>query len=174
MSEFEIDSAPYPLVGTLEVDRVRLDHRRRAFSGKMRSSLPRDSGMVARSWSVRIGHLTPADAATLEALLATPGTVEISGDLIGATAVCHPLHVRRSGNGDGLYVVAVVLEESTLDEIPQGVAVSLSQTAADVEATWTNAGGTDEMSIQVEWEVDGSRHEISSRPAQSESATLEG
>lgn len=106
MSIFTIDSVEYPVTLPVTLRRKKLGHQRRAFSQKMRTALHDNTNIVARAWDVSIGHLTDADAATLEAALTASGTLEIAGDVINDAVTCFASEVTRQ---DGQISDAVML-----------------------------------------------------------------
>jgi len=112
MSIFTIATVEYPVTPTVTLRRQKQDHQRRAFSGKMRSALHHDTNVVARSWDLTLGHLTDAQATTLESVLTASGTVAIAGDLIGATVTCKVVDVTRE---DG-QITNAVLMHATFEE----------------------------------------------------------
>jgi hypothetical protein len=113
MSLFTIATVEYPVTPPIRVRRQKQDHQRRAFSGKMRSALHHDTNTVARSWDLTLGHLTNAQALTLQGVLTAPGTVSIAGDLIGSAVTVKAIDVRRE---DGQLTDAVLLSV-TFEEV---------------------------------------------------------
>jgi len=64
-----------------------VNHQRRAWSGKMRSTQT-SANDRARVWTLSTLLMTESAADTLETALLAPGTVTISGDLPGGSVVC--------------------------------------------------------------------------------------
>jgi len=143
MSIFTISGVEYPVTLPVTLRRNKLGHQRRAFSQRMRTSLHSNTNIVARSWDIQMGHLTDAEAATLETGLTTgalaaggnilmesgdnllkedggkllldvlSGIVEIAGDVIGDTVTCIVSDISRQ---DGQISDAVTLQ-ATFEEV---------------------------------------------------------
>lgn len=70
---------------------TRVGEQRRAFSGALRSTVRAEK----RGWRFSTPPLTAADAATLQAAIATDAVVSCAGDALGGTVSCM---VRVSGS----------------------------------------------------------------------------
>ena len=111
MPLFAINTVEYPLQRPVDVQIIRLDHQRRAFSGKMRSSLHHDTKHEVRAWTVTIGFLTASEADALMVVLVGSAALSITGDLTG-TVTCRPVQiVRVAGKHDEAWVVKTILQE---------------------------------------------------------------
>ena len=109
----DVGSAIYPVTPTVTLRRQKLDHQRRAFSGKMRSALHHDTNKVARSWDFAFGYLTDAEALALQDVLTASGLVALGGAFAdGATVACKVLDVTRE---DGQISDAVMIN-ATFEE----------------------------------------------------------
>lgn len=105
MSILTIDSVEYP-VQRVDAAHEHVDRKRRAFSGKMRSSLTNDAGTaVMRRWRIRSDYLSAAEADAIEALATTEGTFSIAGDSPGGTVAVRAQNYRRLEQPSDLVIV---------------------------------------------------------------------
>ena len=112
MSVLTVDSVEYPVMAGVEVEMIRLDHQRRAWSGVVRSSLPSDTLEYVRVWAVSFGYLTSDEATALLAVLEAPDAFDIAGDLPDGTVSCMATDIQRQdGPLDDMVTIRVRLEE---------------------------------------------------------------
>jgi len=112
MSVLTIDGTEYPLQAGVQVEYIKLDRQRRAWSGAMRSSLGSDSRTYVRAWSAVLGHLSELDATTLLGVLLDHDSFVIAGDLPGGSVTCLCVDVQRQdGPLDDMVTIRCQLEE---------------------------------------------------------------
>jgi hypothetical protein len=112
MSVLTIDSEEYPVMAGVQVDMIRMDSQRRAWSGVMRTSLPSDTLSYVRVWSVSLGYLTVAETNTLMAVLTGTTAFAINGELPGESVSCLASDIeRQDGPLEDMVTVRCRLEE---------------------------------------------------------------
>ena len=112
MAVLTVDGTEYAVMQGVEMEPIRMDRQRRAWSGVVRSTLPSDTLEYVRAWQVSCGYLTVTEAETLLDVLQGTDAFDIAGDLPGETVSCMAVDIQREdGPLDDMVTIRVRLEE---------------------------------------------------------------